>query len=87
MVERLVFLGSSTQVFIRLAHGQTVQALLQNQGGPPPYEQGTAVQVHLPADGLRVLPSTALAPVEDPPLPEAEIPSVQPVGQSVHRSD
>ena len=62
MVERLVFLGSSTQVIMRLAHGQTVQALLQNQGGPPAYQQGTAVQVHLPADGLRVLPSVALAP-------------------------
>ena len=67
MVERLVFLGSSTQVIMRLAHGQTVQALLQNHGGPPAYQQGTAVQVHLPADGLRVLPSVALAPVEDPP--------------------
>jgi spermidine/putrescine transport system ATP-binding protein len=87
MVERLVFLGSSTQVIIRLAHGQTVQVLLQNRGGPPPYEQGTAVQVHLPPDGLRVLRSSVLAPVEDPPLNEAETPSVQPVGLSVHHSD
>jgi hypothetical protein len=87
MVERLVFLGSSTQVIMRLAHGEPVQALVQNQGGPPAYQQGTAVQVHLPADGLRVLPSVALAPLEDPPLAGAEVPAVQPVGPSVHPSD
>jgi putative spermidine/putrescine transport system ATP-binding protein len=86
MVERLVFLGSSTQVIMRLAHGEPVQALVQNQGGPPAYQQGTAVQVHLPADGLRVLPSVALAPLEDPPLAGAEVPAVQPVGPSVHPS-
>ena len=80
MVERLVFLGSSTQVILRLAHGQQVQALLQNQGGPPAYQQGTAVQAHLPADALRVLRSVALPDVEDPPLAVTEVPPVQPVG-------
>ncbi len=68
MVERLVFLGSSTQVIVRLAHGERIQALIQNQGGPPAYQQGTAVQAHLPADGLRVLRSVPLPDVEDPPL-------------------
>jgi hypothetical protein len=29
---------------------------MQNQGGLPLYQQGTAVQAHLPADALRVLP-------------------------------
>ena len=32
MVERVVFLGSSTQVIVRLAPGMQVQALVQNQG-------------------------------------------------------
>jgi spermidine/putrescine transport system ATP-binding protein len=79
MVERLVFLGSTTQIILRLAHGAPVQALIQNHGGPPAYQQGTAVQVHLPADALRVLRSTPLPGVEDPPLPVAEVPPVQPV--------
>jgi spermidine/putrescine transport system ATP-binding protein len=66
MVERLVFLGSSTQLLLRLAHGAQVQALMQNQGGPPLYQQGTAVQAHLPADALRVLQARPTAVVEDP---------------------
>jgi ABC-type Fe3+/spermidine/putrescine transport system ATPase subunit len=66
MVERLVFLGSSTQLLLRLAHGAQVQALMQNQGGPPLYQQGTAVQAHLPADALRVLQARPTAAVEDP---------------------
>jgi spermidine/putrescine transport system ATP-binding protein len=79
MVERLVFLGSSTQVIIRLAHGAQVQALIQNQGGPPSFQQGSAVQVYLPADALRVLQPTPLPEVEDPPLAITEVPPVQPV--------
>ena len=34
MVERLVYLGSSTQVILRLAPGTELQALLQNDGDP-----------------------------------------------------
>jgi hypothetical protein len=30
---------------------------VQNSGGGIPYEQGTPVQLHLPVDALRVLPS------------------------------
>jgi len=44
-----------------LAHGDLIQALVQNQGGPPDCQQGTAVQAHLPADALRVLGSTTRA--------------------------
>jgi spermidine/putrescine transport system ATP-binding protein len=55
MVERLVFLGSSTQVIVRLAPGEVVQALIQNQGDEPPYQQGTPVSVVLPPEALRVL--------------------------------
>jgi hypothetical protein len=39
---------------------------MQNQGGPPIYQQGTAVQAHLPADALRVLQARPTAVVEDP---------------------
>jgi spermidine/putrescine transport system ATP-binding protein len=56
MVERLVYVGSTMQVIVNLAPGDKLQALLQNEGGTLPYEQGTAVSVHLPADALRVLP-------------------------------
>ena len=47
---------------LRLAHGDQVQALMQNQGGLPLYQQGTAVQAHLPADALRVLRSALARP-------------------------
>ena len=74
MVERLVFLGSSTQVLLRLAHGVQLQALMQNEGGPPSYQQGTPVQAYLPADGLRVLKGSSLAyGDEDRPPESAEV--------------
>jgi spermidine/putrescine transport system ATP-binding protein len=59
MVERLVYQGSSTQLVVRLAHGEALQALVQNQGAPLPWRQGTAVAAHLPADALRVLPDAS----------------------------
>ena len=40
---------------VRLANGEQLQALVQNQGQPLPWRQGTAIAVHLPADALRVL--------------------------------
>src|SRR5262249_17951669 len=58
MVERLVFTGSSTQIIVRLAPGGVVQALLQNEGDDPPFEQGTPVTVAMPPDALRVLTSS-----------------------------
>ena len=58
MVERLVFLGSSTQVIVRIAPGGALQALIQNDGTELSYRQGTPVKVHLPADALRVLPES-----------------------------
>jgi spermidine/putrescine transport system ATP-binding protein len=84
MVERLVFLGSSTQVLLRLAHGPQIQALLQNLGEPPAYQQGTAVEVLLPADALRVLPVGVVPVVEDPPLAVHEVAPIQPVGFTAH---
>ena len=55
MVERLVFLGSSTQVMLRLGAGVPLQALVQNDGESTGLSQGSPVHVFLPPDGLRVL--------------------------------
>jgi spermidine/putrescine transport system ATP-binding protein len=59
MVERLVYQGPATQLVVRLANGESLQALVQNQGQPMSWQQGTAIAVHLPADALRVLPDPA----------------------------
>jgi len=62
MVERLVYLGSATQVMLRLAAGVPVQALIQNDGSQAHLSQGTPVQVHLAPDALRVLPGEDISP-------------------------
>jgi len=71
MVERLVYLGSATQVFLRLAAGADVQALLQNDGGQTELAQGTPVHVYLAPDALRVLsggtPAADLTAAEEIP--------------------
>ena len=67
MVERLVFLGSATEVLLRLAPGIALQALMQNDGSRPDLAQGTPVNVYLPPDALRVL-----AGAQDVPVPEEE---------------
>jgi spermidine/putrescine transport system ATP-binding protein len=59
MVERLVYLGATTQLFVRLAHGDSLQAMIPNQGGEVPFRQGTPVTVHLPSDAVRVLGTDA----------------------------
>ena len=55
MVERLLYLGSATQIFLRLAAGADLQVVLQNDGAPAPYQQGTPVHAFLAPDALRVL--------------------------------
>jgi spermidine/putrescine transport system ATP-binding protein len=57
MVERLVYVGSAVQVIVRAATGESLQALIPNKGGVFPFEQGTPVQLHLPPDAVRILPS------------------------------
>jgi hypothetical protein len=59
MIERLVYQGPSTQLVVRLATGEPLQALVQNQGQPLDWRQGSAIAVHLPADALRVLRESA----------------------------
>ena len=72
MVERVVYVGSSIQVIVRGATGDSLQVVIQNTGGGIPYEQGTPVQLHLPVDALRVLPSETGDAVEsDPPLAQS----------------
>jgi spermidine/putrescine transport system ATP-binding protein len=63
MVERLVYLGSSTQVFLRLAAGCDVQVLMNNDGTPQQLSQGTPVHAYFAPDALRVLGGGA--PVAD----------------------
>jgi spermidine/putrescine transport system ATP-binding protein len=63
MVERLVYLGSATQVLLRLAAGMQVQALVQNDGDHQVHlSHGTPVRVHLASDALRVLAGEAISP-------------------------
>jgi spermidine/putrescine transport system ATP-binding protein len=64
MVERLVFLGSTTHIYIRLATGAALQTLVRNDGTELPYSQGTPVSVDLPADALRVLPDPGVSVAE-----------------------
>jgi spermidine/putrescine transport system ATP-binding protein len=64
MVERSVFLGSTTQVYVRLAAGPTLQAQVAGNSDHTAVglTQGTPVHVHLPAQALRVLPGDDAAP-------------------------
>jgi len=57
MVQRVVYVGSTVQLIVTLAPGQTLQASVQNQGGALAFDQGTPVSVFLPSDALRVLRS------------------------------
>jgi len=54
-------------VLVHLAHGETLQAWLQNRGGDPPWQQGTAVSVHLPPEAIRVLTDETKAGDEEAP--------------------
>ncbi len=68
MVQRVLYVGSVIQVIVHLAHGETLQAWMQNRGGDPPWHQGTAVSVHLPADAVRVLVEVSDARDEEAPV-------------------
>jgi spermidine/putrescine transport system ATP-binding protein len=56
LIDRLVYLGATTQLAVRLAHGALVHALVTNADGALDLESGTAVTLELPYDALRVLP-------------------------------
>jgi spermidine/putrescine transport system ATP-binding protein len=59
MVERAVYVGASTQLIIRLATGESLQALLASGSPSAGLEQGTPITVHLPPEALRVLAPTS----------------------------
>jgi spermidine/putrescine transport system ATP-binding protein len=64
MVERVVFLGSTTHIYVRLATGAPLQALVRNDGAPMSFSQGTPVSIQLPRDALRVLPDPGVSVAE-----------------------
>jgi hypothetical protein len=55
MVDRTVFLGSTTQVMVRLPQGAVVQSLMTNTAGTETFATGQPVTVCLPSQALRVL--------------------------------
>ena len=63
-----MFLGSATQVMLRLAPGALLQALVHNDGSEVALSQGTPVHVFLASDALRVLGG----PARDVPVAEDE---------------
>jgi spermidine/putrescine transport system ATP-binding protein len=75
MVERVVYVGTTLQVIMRLASGQQIQAWKPNDGDVEPYQSGDAVTAHFPQPALRVLPeggTDVLASAElDTPVPAA----------------
>ena len=62
MVDGVVFLGSTTQLMVRLPHGAVVQSLVTNTPRSDSPATGQPVTVHLPAPSLRVLASADRAP-------------------------
>jgi spermidine/putrescine transport system ATP-binding protein len=57
LVQRVVYLGSGTQVTVLLANGQKVTALVQNTGADTDVVMGKPVLCHLPPAAVRVLPA------------------------------
>jgi spermidine/putrescine transport system ATP-binding protein len=76
LVDRIVYLGAATQVMLRLATGETLQAVVQNEDTAA-WSQGTPVHAYLPADALRVLAGNAGLAGDDGPtaLDEASLAS------------
>jgi spermidine/putrescine transport system ATP-binding protein len=58
LVDRLVYLGAATQVILRLATGESLQAVVPNEDAAA-WSQGTPVHAFLAADALRVLAGDA----------------------------
>jgi spermidine/putrescine transport system ATP-binding protein len=54
-IERFVYLGSTTQVYVTLLSGDRLQALVANAQEVEEYDVGTPVTARLPSDALRVL--------------------------------
>ena len=65
MVDRLVYLGPTTQLVVRLPGDVAIQALVTNADAGAQLTPGTPVQVSLPPDSVRLLPVPMLAPSGD----------------------
>ena len=59
MVDGAVFLGSTTQLMVRLPHGAVLQSLVTNSARRDSLATGQPVTVHLPPQSLRVLAASA----------------------------
>ena len=70
MVERVVYLGSTSQVFVRLPQGSVVQSLVTNAVNEEPWSSGDACRVRMPSDSLRVLETSGDAAWSDDARPE-----------------
>src|SRR5262249_32203155 len=81
MVERVVYLGNSNQIIVGLAHGEKIQALVQNTGDELAYHQGDPVKAYMPPEALRVLADTGTAPLEDATGEHAPAHPVEPVAE------
>lgn len=81
MVERVVYLGNGNQIIVGLAHGERIQALVQNTGDELAYRQGDPVQAYMPAEALRVLTDTGTAPLEDDPRARPAVHPVEPIAE------
>jgi spermidine/putrescine transport system ATP-binding protein len=69
MVDRLVYLGATTQIAVRLPGGVSLQALVTDADDRARLEPGAPVTVVLPPDAVRLLPIGGAGPVEaDEPL-------------------
>jgi ABC-type Fe3+/spermidine/putrescine transport system ATPase subunit len=75
MVERVVFVGSTTYVYLRLATGSALQAMVRNDGNALPYRQGMPVSIALPAEALRVLPDpgVSVAEIQDETIGDGQL--------------
>jgi spermidine/putrescine transport system ATP-binding protein len=65
MIERMVYLGASSQVIVRLPQGDSLQVLIQNQGDTQTYHQGTPISVFFPPEALRVVPADTGGKIAD----------------------
>ena len=65
MVDRLVYLGPTTQLIVRLPGDVAIQTLVTNADARAQFTPGTPVQVSLPPDSVRLLPVPMLAPSVD----------------------
>jgi spermidine/putrescine transport system ATP-binding protein len=67
IVDRLVYVGATSQVLVRLAHGPAVQVLLVNDSDHDHLNPGQPVTLFLPPTAVRLLaPEPAPASVQDP---------------------